>query len=268
MENKPFPQEVEYRGTKAVIYLQKQGGKERYEVRYFDVDGTKQRTTFPSLSMAQTFADAAVREVVKTRGDFMTLRGAEAHDYSKAVDLLTPLGLNVEQSAQITVQCQQMLAPQDSIVNAVRYFVENRPKKSPEITVKEVVDELLDLKRREACIGSLHERDLRNRLGKFADHFKCPIRLVTPEAKHVRDLANGEVMVVEGSNRYSPQGPAYGYSWNHGLHNVPNMPDSYNRTVVNVTGWTPSGEYVGASSWTYLWDHPQSWTVTQLDKPQ
>jgi integrase len=181
MENKPFPQAVEYRGTKAVIYLQKQGTKERFEVRYFDVDGSKQRTTFPSLNMAQTFADAAVRELVKSRGDFLTLRGAEAHGYTKAVDLLAPMGLNVEQSANITVQCQQVLGGQGSIVDAVRYYVENRPKKSPEITVQQVVDELLDLKRREASIGSLHERDLRNRLGKFAAYFRCPIRQVKPE---------------------------------------------------------------------------------------
>ena len=181
MKAKSSPQEVEYRGTKATIYSQKLNGKARFEVRYFDVDGYKQRTTFPSHDMAETFAEAAVRELVNTRGDFLTLRGSDAHGYSKAIDLLAPTELNIEQVATITVQCLHLLGNMGSIEDAVRYYVENRPKKSPEITVPEVVNELLELKRREASIGLLHERDLRNRLGKFAKHFNCAIRLVTPE---------------------------------------------------------------------------------------
>ena len=181
MKAKSFPQEVEYRGTKAMIYSQKLNEKARFEVRYFDVDGSKQRTTFPKLAMAEKFAEAAVRELVTTRGDFLTLRGSDAHGYAKAVALLAPIGLTIEQAAHITGQCRQLLGNNGSIEEAVRYYVENRPKKSPEITVQEVVNELLELKRREASIGALHERDLRNRLGKFAKHFKCAIRLVTPD---------------------------------------------------------------------------------------
>ena len=242
MNSDSFPLEVEYRGTKAVIYLQKQGSKERYEVRYFDVDGSKQRTTFPSLSMAQTFADAAVREVVKTRGDFLTLRGAEAHNYSKAFDLLTPAGLSIEQSASITTECLKALGGQSSIIEAVRYYVENRPKKSPEITVRQVVDELLNLKRREACIGALHERDLRNRLGKFAEHFKCPIRMVTSEA--IRDyLLNLSVCERTRHNLRTTIAGLFNYAKQEGYlpadHKGVLLPTKRRRVKLAVTVFTP-----------------------------
>jgi len=44
------------------------------------------------------------------------------------------------------------------------------------------VDELLALKQREASVGQLHLRDLRNRLGRFAEKFNCPICKVSSTA--------------------------------------------------------------------------------------
>ena len=242
MNTKSFPQEVEYRGTKATIYSQKLNKKARFEVRYFDVGGSKQRTTFPSLKMAQTFAEAAVHELVHTRGDSLTLRGTDAHGYSKAVALLVPLGLNIEQSANITAQCLHLLGNQGCIEDAVRYYVENRPKKSPEITVKEVVDELLELKRREASIGPLHERDLRNRLGKFAKHFNCAIRLVTPEA--IREyLLNQSVNERTRHNQRTTIAGLFNYAKAEGYlsadHKGVPRPGKRRRGKLAVTVFTP-----------------------------
>ena len=67
-------------------------------------------------------------------------------------------------------------------MEAVKYFADNRPRKSPDITVRQAVDELLDLKQREGEVGKLHLRDLRNRLGRFAAKFNCPISKVSSNA--------------------------------------------------------------------------------------
>jgi integrase len=51
------------------------------------------------------------------------------------------------------------------------------------------VDELLALKQREGSVGPLHLRDLRNRLGRFAKQFNCPIAKVGSTAIREHILA-------------------------------------------------------------------------------
>jgi integrase len=54
------------------------------------------------------------------------------------------------------------------------------------------VDQLLLLKQKEGEVGQIYLRDLRVRLHKFAESFKCPIRRVSPA--EIRDyLLKGEV---------------------------------------------------------------------------
>ena len=185
MNDTTFPKPIEFRGCKATIYRQTSRQGDRYEVRYFDVDGSKERATFCEYPAAKEFAEAAVREITQNRAYFITLRGQEAADYTKTVAALKPTGLTLPGAANVLVEGQQLLAGQATIIEAIRYYVANRPRQSTDITVRQVVDKLLDLKKRENSIGCLHLRDLRNRLKKFADDFQCPISSVQPAV--VRD---------------------------------------------------------------------------------
>ena len=80
MSKSSFPQSVEYRGNKAVIYLQNHPGFQRYEVRYYDVDSTQQRVTFATVEAAIRRAEhrlgAAALEILIFREaqDFELLR--------------------------------------------------------------------------------------------------------------------------------------------------------------------------------------------------
>ena len=65
MNKSAFPKSVEYRGNKAAIYLQNQRGYQRYEVRFYDVDGAKLRLTFTNYEAAKQFAEAALREIAQ-----------------------------------------------------------------------------------------------------------------------------------------------------------------------------------------------------------
>lgn len=170
-----FPKSVEYRGHKAAIYLQNQRGYRRYEVRFYDVDGIQQRFTFTTSEDAKEFAEATVREIARNRSNFLTLRGQEAYEYQQVVRLLAPTGLALRDVANIVVESNRLLEGGTGLLDAVKYFVDHRPRKSAAITARQVVDELLDLKQREGSVGHLHLRDLRNRLGRFADKFDCPI---------------------------------------------------------------------------------------------
>jgi hypothetical protein len=76
-----YPKTVEYKSCTATIYLQKHRGKERFEVRYYDLDGSLQRLSFPDEDAATKFSDAVVRALSTNRENFVTLRGADAYNY-------------------------------------------------------------------------------------------------------------------------------------------------------------------------------------------
>jgi hypothetical protein len=144
--NCPFPERVEFKSCTATIYQQLHRGAERYEVRYYDVDGSMQRLTFPTYSSAKKFAETAVKEIAANREYFVTLRGRAAFEFQTAIETLTPLGLTIAQAATLIADSHRQLAGAGTLPEAIQYFVENRPQKSPDITVRQVVDELLALK--------------------------------------------------------------------------------------------------------------------------
>lgn len=147
-----FPQLVEYKSCTAMIYLQKSRNVIRYEVRYYDVDGSMERVTFPNPASAKKFADAAVRELAANREQFVTLRGREAFDYQTAIETLSPLGLSIAQAATLLAESHRQLGGQGSVSEAIKYYLENRPQRSPNITVREVVNQLLGLRSPRWCI--------------------------------------------------------------------------------------------------------------------
>jgi len=104
MDNNSFPKPVEYRGNKAVIYRQSQRGYQRFEVRYYDVDGRQQRFTFTTCEAAKEFAKATVREIAQNRSNFITLRGQEAYDYQSAAGLLATTGLGMRDAASLITE--------------------------------------------------------------------------------------------------------------------------------------------------------------------
>ena len=58
-----FPERVEYKSCTATIYLQRNRKAVRYEVKYYDLDGSRQRLTFPTYSSAKKFAETALKEI-------------------------------------------------------------------------------------------------------------------------------------------------------------------------------------------------------------
>jgi integrase len=178
--NCTLPETVEYKSCTATIYHQHHRRAERFEVRYYDVDGSCQRLTFPSYSSAKKFAETAVKEIAANREHFITLRGRDAFEFQTALERVTPLGLSISQAVTLLTEHHRQLAGQGTLSEAVKYFLENRPQKSPDITVRQVVDQLLALKEKEGEVGKIYLRDLRVRLHKFAEAFQCPISRVSP----------------------------------------------------------------------------------------
>src|SRR4051794_20078989 len=118
-----FPETVEYKSCTATIYFQELRGKKRYEVRYFDLDGSIQRLSFPTHAMASEFADVTVRALSANRENFLTLRGADAHNYRSAVELLPSTGLNLLQAVAALTDSLRLLNGTATIPEAVKYFL-------------------------------------------------------------------------------------------------------------------------------------------------
>src|SRR5258708_31421534 len=108
-QNCTFPETVGHKSCTATIYLQKNRDALRYEVRYYDVDSSMQRLTFPTYFCAKKFADAAVKEIATNREQFVTLRGRDAFDYQTATETLSPLGLSIVQAATLIAENHHQL---------------------------------------------------------------------------------------------------------------------------------------------------------------
>jgi hypothetical protein len=102
-QNCLFPETVEHKSCTATIYKQIHREAERFEVRYYDVDGSIQRLTFSTYSSAKEFAETAVKEIAVNREHFITLRGRAALEFQTAIETLTPLGLTIVQAATLTI---------------------------------------------------------------------------------------------------------------------------------------------------------------------
>ena len=153
MSTKMFPKLIEFRGGTAKIYLQNARNHPRYEVRYFDLDGSKQRVTFSTCEQDREFAGKVLEELSRRRSNFITLRGREALEYQQLTDLLASLGLTLPEGTAQLSEIHRILGGAADPREAVKYYMETRPRKESSTTVREVVDRFIDLKTREGRSG-------------------------------------------------------------------------------------------------------------------
>jgi hypothetical protein len=156
-----FPEPVQFKSCLATIYRVRNRQATRYEVRYHDADGLRRRDTFLDYELAKKHALAVVRELASGGLDLLTLRGPERRIYERALDLLQPLGMALDEIAAEAVELRRRLHGMASPVEAADYYVKTRPKIASNFSIRLVVDELIESRLREEA-GTLHLRDLRD----------------------------------------------------------------------------------------------------------
>jgi len=57
--------------------------------------------------------------------------------------------MSIAQAATLIAENHRQLAGRGSLPEAIKYYLENRPRSSPDMTVQEVADQLLALKAKE-----------------------------------------------------------------------------------------------------------------------
>lgn len=166
-------------GSKATIYLDDDRGKALHFVVFYS-EGKRQRMPRREFEAAFRLAQEIVSELGAGSQDMLPLSGVDRRVYERAIDLLRPLNLSLDEVAAEAVILRTRLNGTATPVEAVDYYVKTRPKVAPNITARAVVDEFIESRKREK-VGSLYLRDLKNRLACFADAFACPISVITPK---------------------------------------------------------------------------------------
>jgi integrase len=107
----------------------------------------------------------------------VTLRSDERLSYLGAVDALRPTGVDLMVAARQFSEAHQLLrgAP---LLDAVRFYIEHRPQTCSK-SVAEIAAELLQQKK---DMGRCEDylKDIRLRLKRFSDAFRCSISSISP----------------------------------------------------------------------------------------
>ncbi len=107
--------------------------------------------------------------------------------YARAVEALRPTGVPLEMAAIQFAEAHKLLEGA-SLLEAVEFYREHHPRNVKKKTVPEVVNELLLAKHADG-VSDVYIKDLKGRLGRFAEKFKGLISLIT--SAEIEDFLRG-----------------------------------------------------------------------------
>jgi hypothetical protein len=153
-------------------------GRDYFTVSYYDEDRKRQRRTFPDAATAQAEAEKLRGRMDRGLMPGLLLVGRDRVIYERARDAARLTRLDLDLLVKEAADARTILGDA-SLVDAAKFYVEHQVNVIKK-TVAEVVGELVNDRVKNGRAAS-YIRDLRTRLGNFADSFKCPISSVTPE---------------------------------------------------------------------------------------
>ena len=165
------------RGSATVkIYLTPHGGKNYYTLSYW-LAGKRKRQVFPTLQAAKD--EAAVKAIAFTNGDLgaAKLTNADSAAYARAVALLEPVGAPLELAASEYANAVKRLGSV-SLSQAVDYYLRRHPVHLVPKMVKEVADEMIQLKRADK-LSERYVKQLEYAMNRFTGCFHgrlCDVR--------------------------------------------------------------------------------------------
>jgi hypothetical protein len=196
MRRSAFPERVEKQGVRATIYEPKDKSK-GYTVAYH-VRGKLVRKVRNSYEEAKKLALSVVEQKANGELDALTLSSQDCLVYRRAVEALKSTGRPLDLVAHEYVQAGGLLG-NDSLVEAVKFYVANRTCQVKALKVEEVVAELLENKQRNGR-SKLYLTDLKLRLTRFAKSFQCPIHTVEPT--EIQRFLNGLKVAPRTRNNF------------------------------------------------------------------
>jgi integrase len=178
-EEREFPMEVRHKKLASVtIYQTQNRGAKIYAVAY-PLDGKRELKMRREFEDAFSLAQQIALELGDGAPDVLTLSGPARFKYERAVEILSPLGLDLDLAASRFAEASKLAGGPEYLVEAARFYAETQKSAPPIKMVADVVGELIE-NRRSNGKSELYLRDLRVRLEqRFANAFRVPITSIS-----------------------------------------------------------------------------------------
>lgn len=154
------------------IYRVKTRDYESFQVADF-TSGKRKLISFASEQEARDEATKIAVKVATLDAGFLKLSGQDQASYVRAMELIKPMGIPLELVAAQAAEMHKLMGGRSPLI-AVDYFVKRNPVTPPQRTVKEVYKELWKAKEADGA-SPVYVKDIKFRLGKFAEFFNCQI---------------------------------------------------------------------------------------------
>jgi integrase len=157
-----------------------------YTVAYY-LGSQRVRKKFSDLAKAKREAELAAVQISNGDQEALKLTGHDRVDYVRSMQVLRgwKVDANLLLAIMDYVEAINRLPPNTSLKEVVDFFVKRHPIGLPRMTVREVVNELIESKTKSGK-SDVYVKDLRLRLGQFADAFNMQISLVC--GKQIEDF--------------------------------------------------------------------------------
>ena len=136
------------------------------------------RKNFGDFGEAKREGELVALKLANGENEVLKLSSLDRNLYLQSCALLKPLNLPLNVATHEYVNAVKRLPVGTTLHQAVDFFLNRNPANMPQRTVREVVDELVEIKTK-AGRGEVHLKDLTGRLGKFANGFQMNISQVT-----------------------------------------------------------------------------------------
>ena len=185
-----FPITVRRGNVRVKVYKTPSHGCKSFTIAYY-FGGRRVRKTFPELATARAEADLVANKISTGELDVLSLTSADRVAYVRAMSMLSAAGTPLEIAIMQFTEAAKILKGA-SLVEAARFYAKHHRSQIVARPVAEVVADLAKAKEA-AGLSEVYLRDLRGRLGRFAEAFPSPIGMILANdiQNYVRDLKRG-----------------------------------------------------------------------------
>jgi len=171
-----FPQKVKRGSVIVKIYRTPSHGCDSYTLSYYQ-DGVRKRPTFPTLKRAREEAESIAGRLASTDSYTIKMSSADCASYSRARQLLDPLGIAIETAAAEVADTRKRLGD-TPLSYVIDDFLKRHSTKIPPRAISVVTAEFIEAKRVDR-VSERYLQCLRYCMGKFSAAFPGNIGSVT-----------------------------------------------------------------------------------------
>jgi len=159
------------------IYELTRAPAKKYFTVAWQIGPKRYRQNFKTLDIAKTFAQDKADALASGQVAAPSMTVADAQTYREAVRRLGPHNIPIHVVASEYASAVDKLNNAGTLHQAVEFFLRNSTRPELQRTVPQVVEEMIQVKRRNG-LSERYLEDLRNRLGRFAEDFHVPINTI------------------------------------------------------------------------------------------